>query len=63
MKFLASGQIEASSGESGEWKLFDADTNLYKVSIGSIHGTYKLQPGRGLVDTRNGNLIFQMVRR
>jgi hypothetical protein len=63
VKFLPGGRIESASGETGEWKLFDADTNLYKVSIGYLQGTYKLQPGRGLADTRNGNLIFQMVRR
>jgi hypothetical protein len=63
VKFLPGGRIESASGEAGEWKLFDADTNLYKVSISFLQGTYKLQPGRGLVDARNGNLILQMVRR
>ena len=62
VKFLASGTIATSNGESGTWKLFDADSGIYTVTIGSRRMTLTLQRGRGLVDTTSKGTVFELQR-
>ncbi len=62
VKFLANGTIVTSNGGSGTWKLFDADSGIYSVTIGGRRMTLTLQRGRGLVDTGNKLSIFEMQR-
>jgi hypothetical protein len=61
-KFLADGSVVSSTGQSGTWKLFDADTGIYSVVLGGSRMTLTLSPGRGLVDTGNKNLVFELQK-
>jgi len=60
VKFVANGNIVTSNGGSGTWKLFDADTGIYAVTMGNRRMTLTLQRGRGLVDTTNKLTVFEL---
>jgi hypothetical protein len=62
VKFLPNGSIVASNGAHGMWKLFDAHSGIYSVVLGSSHLTLTLAPGRGLIDSGNHNLYFELQR-
>lgn len=62
VKFLANGTIITSNAGGGTWKLFDADSGIYAVTIGGRRMTLTLQRGRGLVDTGNKTTIFELQR-
>ncbi len=62
VKFLANGTIVTSNGGSGTWKLFDADSGIYSVTVGGHRMTLTLQRGRALIDTSNKNTIFELQR-
>jgi hypothetical protein len=62
VKFLASGAIVTSNAGAGSWKLFDADSGIYAVTIGGRRMTLTLQRGRGLVDTGNKTTVFELQR-
>jgi hypothetical protein len=62
VKFLANGTIATSNGDSGTWKLFDADSGIYTIIIGSRRMTLTLQRGRALVDTTSKLTIFELQR-
>jgi len=63
IKFLADGTVQASDGSSGTWKVFDAETRIYTVTIGPFRLPVKFLPGRGLVDPDNPTSVeFQALR-
>ncbi len=59
VKFVSDGSIVTTSGASGTWELFDADTRTYIVVISGNRLTLTFQPGRGFVD-KNQQLVFQV---
>jgi hypothetical protein len=59
--FLANGNIQTTSGATGDWKVFDKDTQTYVINIvGQDRHSLQLSTGRGLVDGQT--LIFQQLR-
>ncbi len=60
-KFSADGSITTTSGNSGQWTLFDDATRTYVVNIGSDKWTLTFEPARGFVD-KNGQLMFTMKK-
>jgi hypothetical protein len=62
VKFLANGTIATSNGGQGTWKLFDADSGIYTITIGARRMTLTLQRGRGLIDTGSKLTIFELQR-
>jgi hypothetical protein len=60
VKFLANGAIITSNGGEGSWKLFDADSGIYSVTVGGRRMTLTLQRGRALVDTGNKSTVFEL---
>lgn len=62
VKFRSDGSIVASNGAHGTWTLFDADIGIYSVVLGGARMTLTLAPGRGLVDSGNHNLDFELQR-
>lgn len=60
VKFLANGKVVASSGTTGTWTLFDADSGIYTVNIGGHRMTLTLQRGRALVQTANKTTVFEL---
>ena len=63
VKFLANGAVQASDGSGGMWKVFDAETRIYTVTIGQFRWSLKFLPGRGLVDPGNPTSVdFQALR-
>jgi len=62
VKFLANGTIVTSNGGEGTWKLFDAESGIYTVTIGGRRMTLTLQRGRALVDTANKTTVFELQR-
>jgi hypothetical protein len=60
VKFLANGTIVTSNGGQGSWKLFDADSGIYSVTVGGRQMTLTLQRGRALVDTGNKTTVFEL---
>lgn len=61
-KFSADGNIETTSGASGNWKLFDKDSRTYVINItGQDRHSLQLVPGRGLCDS-DGIAVFQSLR-
>jgi len=60
VKFLANGKIVSSNGGSGTWTVFDADSGIYSVTIGTHRMTLTLQRGRALVDTANKTTVFEL---
>jgi hypothetical protein len=60
VKFLANGTIVTSNAGGGTWKLFDANSGIYAVTIGSRRMTLTLQRGRGLVDTTSKLTVFEL---
>jgi hypothetical protein len=62
-KFLAGGIVSAADGSTGTWKLEDADSKAYTVTIGRDKLSLVFMPGRGLVDAVNKDvLIFKQLR-
>ena len=62
VKFLANGSIATSNGGNGNWKLFDADSGIYTITIGGRRMTLTLQRGRALVDTTSKLTVFELQR-
>lgn len=62
-KFLGDGTIEASDGSQGTWKVFDRENKIYTVVIEKFRFSVQYQPGYGLVQTGNGAIAFQEIRR
>jgi hypothetical protein len=62
VKFLANGKIVSSNGGTGDWVLFDAESGIYRVTIGGHRMTLTLQRGRALVDTGNKQTVFELQR-
>ncbi|WP_260734751.1 hypothetical protein [Tunturiibacter lichenicola] len=60
VKFLTNGTIVTSNGGEGNWKLFDADSGVYSVTIGGRRMTLTLQRGRALVDTASKSTVFEL---
>jgi hypothetical protein len=56
-KFLANGEITSTTGATGTWKLFDAESKTYVVVYGGRRYSLTYQPGRGFVDN-NGLITF-----
>ena len=59
-KLTADGNIVTTSGVDGTWKLFDADSRTYVVTIGRDRVSLIFQPGRGFIDAGNQNLTLEM---
>lgn len=60
-KFLADGTIQTASGASGNWKLFDKDTQTYVINMeGQSQLSLQYIPGRGLCD--GDTIIFQELK-
>jgi hypothetical protein len=62
VKFLANGKIVASNGANGDWKLFDAESGIYTVTIGGHRLTLTLQRGRALIQTNNQTTVFELQK-
>jgi hypothetical protein len=62
VKFRADGSVVASNGAHGTWTLFDADSGIYSVVLSGTRLTLTLAPGRGLIDSGNRNLYFELQR-
>jgi hypothetical protein len=60
VKFLANGKILSSNGGTGTWVVFDAESDIYTVTIGGHRMTLTLQRGRALVDTANKQTVFEL---
>lgn len=60
-KLSADGSVVTTSGASGKWQLFDADTRTYVITIDNNRMTVTFEPGRGFVDN-NGTLLFTAKR-
>jgi hypothetical protein len=56
-KFKADGTVVASTGATGTWKLFDADTHTYTVVLDGQTLSLILMPGRGLVEANDPNVV------
>jgi hypothetical protein len=63
IKFLANGTVEASDGSQGTWKVFDRESNIYIITIDKFRFSVQYQPGYGLVETGNGLIAFQELKR
>jgi hypothetical protein len=62
-KFKADGTILASTGATGTWKLFDADSHTYVIVLDGQRLSLTLRPGRGLTDPSDPSAVdFQAVR-
>jgi hypothetical protein len=61
VKFLPGGRLITTNGDTGTWSLFDAGTHVYVVTLGQSRWTVKSAPGQGLIDTLNGNILFQTI--
>ncbi len=62
-KFLSGGIVSAADGNTGTWKLEDAESKAYTVSLGKDKFSLIFMPGRGLVDaTSKDLLIFKQLR-
>ncbi|MBX3076406.1 hypothetical protein KF728_24320 [Candidatus Obscuribacterales bacterium] len=60
-KFTSDGKVVTTSGASGDWKIFDEETQTYIVNIdGEQRHSLKFVPGRGLID--NDIIIYQQLR-
>lgn len=60
-KFTSDGKVVTTSGASGDWKIFDEETQTYIVNIdGEQRHSLKFVPGRGLLD--NDIIIYQQLR-
>ncbi len=60
-KFSADGKVVTTSGVSGDWKLFDEDTQIYVVNIdGEERHSLKFVPGRGLLDS--DIIVYQQLK-
>ena len=62
VKFRPDGSIVASNGAHGTWTLFDSDSGIYSIVLGGSRLTLTLAPGRGLIDSGNRNLYFELQR-
>ncbi len=61
-KFSADGTIVASNGATGRWKLFDASSRIYTIVLDGQTYSLKYAPGRGLVDPKDGSIVFKALR-
>ena len=59
LKLLADGSITTSGGQTGHWELFDADSRVYTITLPQDRRSLTFQPGRGFIDTQNGNLALE----
>ncbi|MBA3857500.1 MAG: hypothetical protein C0507_11385 [Cyanobacteria bacterium PR.3.49] len=60
-KFSEDGKIVTTNGATGDWKLFDKDSQLYVVNIdGEERHSLKFVPGRGLIES--DIIIYQLLR-
>jgi hypothetical protein len=60
-KFSSDGRVVTTSGASGNWKLFDEDSQIYVVNIeGEERQSLKFVPGRGLID--RDIIIYQQLK-
>jgi len=62
VRFSPDGSITASNGAHGTWRLFDAQSRIFSIDLDGRRYTVTLSPGRGLIDTGNHNLIFELQR-
>lgn len=63
IRFLPDGTVQTADGHSGTWKLFDPDSLVYSVAVGTDRWSLKLIPGRGLFSPNDlGTPVFQAVR-
>jgi hypothetical protein len=61
--FSGDGTVRTTDGHSGKWTLFDPDSMIYSVVIGSDRWSLKLVPGRGLFNASDLSVVvFQSVR-
>ena len=56
-RFNGDGTVEAASGVTGTWKLFDQRSSTFVVMIAGQRLSLRLDPGRGLID-RSGLVTF-----
>jgi hypothetical protein len=62
-KFKADGSVLASTGATGTWKLFDADTHTYVVVLDGQRLSLIYMPGRGLVSADDpNNVVFKALK-
>jgi WD40 repeat protein len=62
-KFKADGTVLASTGATGTWKLFDADTHTYTVVLDGQRLSLIFMPGRGLVSADDtSNVVFKALK-
>jgi len=61
--FDNNGTVRTTDGHSGTWTLFDPESMIYSVVIGSDRWSLKLVPGRGLFNVNDLSVVvFQSVR-
>ena len=58
VRFNANGTVEATNGQTGTWKLFDAPSATYVVVIAGQRMSLRLDPGRGLIDVQTNLIPF-----
>ncbi len=58
-KFQTDGTVVTTSGDTGKWVLFDAPTRSYVLTIRDQKLSLTFEPGRGFIDSNNGNLILE----
>ncbi len=58
-KFAADGTVTSTNGEQGQWKLFDAESKIYTVTLGRDRWSLIYQPGRGFIDAQTQILVME----
>jgi hypothetical protein len=62
-RFYSDGTLKLADGNTGTWKLFDDQAQIYVVKIRGYIYNVKRRPGIGLVDTSDVNfIVFKEVR-
>jgi hypothetical protein len=61
-KFLPDGTIKCSDGVTGTWKVFDADSHLYIVSLPGRNINVKQVLGVGLMDSGTNSQAFKELK-
>lgn len=62
VRFLPDGEVISSNGDHGTWTAFDPSSQIYSVVLGGTRMTVTLVPARGLIETGNHNILFEMQR-
>ncbi len=57
-KFLSGGTIETSTGATGTWKVFDAETRIYKVVLDGNQFSVQYFPAYGLTKPGESTILL-----